>query len=554
LVTRLFSSRIGEGIIFDLRVGLFDHIQRMPIAFFTRAQTGALISRLNSDVVGAQRALTETAAGVVTIILGISMALAGMFDLEWRLTLMAIALVPIFIAPTRTMGRKLQKLIKRQMENNAAMSSQMTERFQVGGALLVKLFGRPREEVGEFSEKAGVVRDLGIKTALYGRAFFVAFSLVAAVGVGLSYLVGGRFVIDETNAFTIGELFAFTAYLMRLYAPVTMLSNVRVEVMTAMVAFERVFEILDFEPSIKESPTAVDLGRSRGHVAFENVSFVYPKASEVSLESLEKECMQHRDRDGNFALKDVSFEIPPGDLVALVGPSGAGKSTISMLLPRLYDVTEGAVKIDGHDVRELTVASLSSAIGKVTQDAHMFHDTIRANLMYAKPDAPEKEMIEAAKAAQIHDFIASLPDGYDTVAGERGYRLSGGEKQRLAIARLLLKDPAIMILDEATAHLDSESERLIQAALGEALAGRSSLVIAHRLSTIRNANEILVLKDGQIVERGTHLDLLANGGLYEELYRTQFLDPTESRSSPVVAPVGDGSAFKPAPGPEGSVE
>lgn len=527
--SRWLGATIGEGLIFDLRVALFNHVQRMPIAFFTRTQTGALISRLNSDVVGAQRAVTETTAGVVQIILDVSFALAVMFYLEWRLTLLALLLVPVFLAPTRRMGKALQRLIKRQMENNAAMNTQMTERFQVGGALLVKLFGRPDAEVEQFSGHAGKVRDLGIRTALYGRLFFVSFMLVASVGTALAYWIGGRSVILGT--LQLGTLVAFTQALQRLYAPITMLSNVRVEVMTALVSFDRVFEVLDFPSGITERPGAVDLVEPRGRVEFDRVWFHYPAAAHVSIPSLQLGKTERPQNPDTWVLRDVSFEIDPGKMIALVGPSGAGKTTISMLIPRLYDVNEGSVRIDGVDVRDLSLDTIRDAVGVVTQDPHMFHDTIHANLVYAKPEATEAEMIEAAKAAQIHELVSSLPDGYETMVGERGYRFSGGEKQRLAIARLLLRDPAIMILDEATAHLDSESELLIQRALAKALSGRSSIVIAHRLSTVVRADQILVVDEGKIAERGTHYELFEKGGLYSELYRTQFER----------APVGDAS-------------
>lgn len=522
LFARWLSSAIGEGLIFDLRVALFDHVQRMPIAFFTRTQTGALLSRLNNDVIGAQRAVTETTVGVIKILFDVAFALGLMFYLEWRLTLLSVALVPLFLLPTRRMGKILQRLIKRQMDNNAAMNTQMTERFQIGGALLVKLFGRPRHELGEFSDRAGQVRDLGVKTAVYGRLFFVTFTLVGSIGTVLVYWFGGRQVISGETGLEVGTLVAFAQALSRLYMPVTALSNVRVEVMTAMVSFQRVFELLDFPSTIVERPGAMDLVNPKGLVEYDRVNFRYPPATAVSIPSLQLDSTEHASSDGAQVLTDVSFTINPGETVALVGPSGAGKTTISLLLPRLYDVTDGVVRIDGHDVRELTLDSLSAGIGVVTQDAHLFHDTIRANLLYAKPDATEAEMIETAKAARIHNLIASLPDGYETTVGERGYRFSGGEKQRLAIARLLLKNPAIMILDEATAHLDSESEVLIQRALAEALTGRSSLVIAHRLSTVQGADQILVIESGRIVERGTHWELLDAKGPYAQLYSTQF--------------------------------
>ena len=526
VVSRWIASRIAEGIIFDLRVALFDHVQRMPIAFFTRTQTGALISRLQSDVMGAQRAITETTTGLVGIVLNIALAIVGMMTLEsksgetWKITLMALFLVPVFLAPTRKMGKVLQKLMRRQQENNAQMASQMTERFQIGGAMLVKLFGKHEREKSQFSEKAGNVRDIGIKSSVYGRIFFALFSLVAGVGTVLIYWRGGLAVID--GAIQVGTLMAMIQYLSGIYGPVTMLSNIRVEVMTGMVSFDRVFEVLDFPIGIADKPSSFDLVNPQGRVQFENVWFRYPTAQEVSIESLELPGLELRDRSNEWVLEDVSFTIEPGTMSALVGPSGGGKTTITSLVPRLYEATEGVVKIDGHDVRNLTLESLRESIGVVTQDAHMFHDTLRSNLLYSKPNATDAEMEVALRAAQIWELVSSLPDGLDTTVGERGYRLSGGEKQRLAIARLLLKNPAIMILDEATAHLDSESELAIQRALAEAFQGRSSLVIAHRLSTIVNADQILVVDDGKIVERGTHFELLKSGGLYGELYRTQF--------------------------------
>lgn len=526
VLSRWVGSRIAEGIIFDLRVALFDYVQKMPIAFFTRTQTGALISRLQSDVVGAQRAITETTTGLVGIVLSIGFAILGMLTLRsesgetWKITLMALALVPLFLAPTRRMGKVLQRLMRRQQENNAAMASQMTERFQVGGALLVKLFGNRHLEKDHFSEKAGHVRDIGIKSAVYGRIFFGLFSLVAGVGTVLIYWRGGISVIS--GGMEVGTLVAMIQYLTGIYMPITMLSNIRVEVMTGMVAFDRVFEVLDFPIGIADRPDAHGLVGAKGKVEFEQVSFRYPTASEVSIESLELPGIELRDREQNWVLQDVSFTIEPGKMVALVGPSGAGKTTITSLVPRLYEASSGVVRIDGHDVKELTLDSLRAAIGVVTQDAHMFHDTLHNNLLYAKPEASEEEIVNSLKAAQIYELVASLPDGLDTTVGERGYRLSGGEKQRLAIARLLLKNPAIMILDEATAHLDSESEVAIQRALAEAFQGRSSLVIAHRLSTIVNADQILVVDAGKIVERGSHFELLSSGGLYGELYRTQF--------------------------------
>jgi len=516
---RLLTAKIAEGLIFDLRVGLFDHIQRMPLQFFTRTQTGALVSRLSNDVVGAQRAVSETATSILQIVIDLALTLGLMLALEWRLTLLVVAVFPLFLLPQRWAGKLLEKTVRRQMQTNASMNSRMTERFQVGGALLVKLFGHFHNEKSEFSTKAAEVRDLGIRTTLYSRLFSVSFSLVAALGAALVYWYGGGLVID--GRVELGTIVAFSLLLSQLYGPLRGLSDIPVDAKTALVSFDRVFEVLDFPIGIEERIDAVAIKDAKGRIEFKKVCFAYP-GSEVSIPSLEEGAFESPAEGNAWVLQDVSFEVPPGKMVALVGPSGAGKTTISMLVPRLYDATEGAVLIDGHDVKDLTVQSLSDAVGIVTQDPHLFHDTIRANLLYAKPDASEAELIEAAKAAQIYDLIASLPDGFDTMVGERGYRLSGGEKQRLAIARLLLKDPSIMILDEATAHLDSESELLIQQAFARALAGRSSLVIAHRLSTIVNADEILVVEHGRIVERGKHFDLLRAGGLYEDLYRTQF--------------------------------
>ncbi|MEO7818358.1 MAG: ABC transporter ATP-binding protein, partial [Actinomycetota bacterium] len=527
---RFLSSKIGEGLIFDLRVALFDHVQRMPIAFFTRTQTGSLISHLNNDVVGAQRAVTDTIGTILSTVIDVTITLTVMFILNWQVTLVTLVLVPIFVIPNRRIGKVLQKFVKRQMELNASMNTQMTERFQVGGALLTKLFGSPKVEIDAFSRRAGDVRDLGIKTALYGRVFFVLFGFTAAVGTAMVYLIGGIKHFDQPDVFTIGTITAFAAYLTRLYAPITMLTNARVEMMTAFVSFDRVFEVLDFPSSIIERVDAIELFEPKGSIDFTGVWFRYPAGSEVSIASLEEGKIDTKYDPEAWVLQDVSLRVERGQMFALVGPSGAGKTTLSMLVPRLYDVTQGVVKIDGIDVRDLTLPSLSRAVGVVTQDAHMFHDSIRSNMLYAKPDATENDLIEAAKAAQIYDLIASLPDGFDTTVGERGYRLSGGEKQRLAIARLLLKDPAIMILDEATAHLDSESEVLIQRALAEALQGRSSLVIAHRLSTIVKADQILVIDGGRIVERGTHHQLLAAGGLYEDLYTTQFSPGATART------------------------
>ncbi|MGQ0520533.1 MAG: ABC transporter ATP-binding protein [Actinomycetota bacterium] len=524
VASRWFVSHIGEGMIFDLRVALFDHIQRMPIAFFTRSQTGAVTSRLTNDLQGGHRVFTETLSSMVQTLLGLTVTLIAMFLLEWRLTLLALLIAPFFIVVTRRMRGRLHALMAEQMDANAQMTAQMTERFQVGGALLMKLFGHPRREVNGFSTRAGRMRDVGIDTAVYSRVFHGMFGLVAAVGIGVVYWAGGRMAID--GSVTLGTIVAFTAYLTQLYGPMTMLAGARVDLAGAVVSFQRVFEVLDFPSAIAERPSAVELVAPAGRAEFSEVWFRYPPATEVTLTSLEGEYTDVGFDERAWVLKDVSFTIEPGQSVALVGPSGAGKTTIAMLLPRIHDATAGVVSVEGHDVRDLTLASLGSTVGMVMQDAHLFHDTIRHNLLYARPDATEAEMIEVAKAARIHDLVASLPDGYDTVVGERGHRLSGGEKQRVAIARLLLKDPAIVILDEATAHLDSESELLIQRALAEALSGRSSLVIAHRLSTVAAADQILVLDQGRLVERGTHDELVGAGGLYEELSRIQFDRPT----------------------------
>jgi ATP-binding cassette subfamily B protein len=528
-VERWFSSKIGEGVIFDLRVKLFEHVQRMPIAFFTRTQTGALISRMNNDVIGAQRALTSTLGSVVSNVIVLVTTLTAMLLLDWQLTLLALVLLPIFILPAKRVGRRLQKITREGMDLNAAMNTQMTERFNVSGALLVKLFGTGTRESDEFGARAGRVRDIGVRSAMYGRTFFVALGLVAAVGTAAVYWVGGQLVISGT--LSIGTLVAMAAYVTRIYTPLTSLTNARVDIMTAFVSFDRVFEVLDTPNPITDRPGAVDLVDPKGHVELDELWFRYPAASEVSLASLEADTTAPlSDEAGTFVLRDVDATIEPGQLVALVGPSGAGKTTLTSLIPRLYDATEGAVRIDGHDVRDLTQTSLRAAIGVVSQDPHLFHDTVLDNLRYARPSATEDEVHDACRAAQIHDVIAALPDGYDTIVGERGHRLSGGEKQRLAIARMLLKDPAMVILDEATSHLDSENEALVQDALTGALVGRTSIVIAHRLSTITSADQILVLDQGRIVERGSHDELLAKGGLYAELYR--ILVRAEARPSP----------------------
>ena len=521
VVQRYYSSAIGEGLIFDLRARLFDHVQRMPLAFFTRTQTGALISRMNNDVIGAQRALTGTMGQVVFNVLTVVATLAIMLRLEWRLTLLSLLILPVFVIPAKRVGRRLQAITREGMELNASMNATMTERFNVSGAMLVKLFGSHNRESAQFSRRASQVRDIGVRSAMYGRVFFAALGLVATIGTAVVYWVGSQMVISGT--LSIGTLTAMALYVTRIYGPLTSLTNARVDVLLAFVSFERVFELLDTPRLIEDHPGAVDLVDGRGLVEFDDVWFRYPAAAEVSVASLEgegKSDVPLDDRTNVFVLEGVSFTVEPGQLVALVGPSGAGKSTTVSLVPRLYDVTAGAVRVDGHDVRLLTQDSLRASIGVVTQDPHLFHASVGDNLRYARPGATDAELVAAAQAAQVHDVIAALPDGYDTVVGERGYRLSGGEKQRVAIARMLLKDPAIVILDEATSHLDAENEQLVQRALARALEGRTSLVIAHRLSTVQDADLILVMDQGRIVQRGTHTKLLASGGLYADLYHT----------------------------------
>ena len=519
LALRWFSSRIGEGLIYRLRTEVFAHVLRMPVAFFTRTQTGALISRLNTDVIGAQQAFTSTLSGVFSNVIQLVLVAIAMLAISWPITLAALVMLPLFLYPARRVGKQLQGLTRESMNLNASMSSVMTERFNVSGALLVKLFGRLDEEGNQFSLKAGRVRDIGVKIAMANRIFFTALTLVAALATALIYGVGGVLVINQS--LSLGQLVALSALLSQLYGPLTSLANVRVDVMTALVSFDRVFEVLDLEPMIDEKSEAQDLEATGASVEFDHVSFHYPSAAEVSLASLESIAIPtvnaHQD-----VLHDVSFTIPAGTMAALVGPSGAGKTTITSLVPRLYDTTSGVVRVAGQDVRDVTLSSLRDRIGVVTQDAHMFHDSIKANLLYAKPDASDGELEAALHAAQIWDLFDSLPEGWDTVVGDRGYRLSGGEKQRLAIARLLLKAPEVVVLDEATAHLDSESELAVQQALAIALKGRTSLVIAHRLSTVRDADMILVVDDGRVVQTGTHDELIASGGLYSELYRTQF--------------------------------
>jgi ATP-binding cassette subfamily B protein len=522
IVSRWYSARIGEGLIYDLRTQVYDHVQRQSVAFFTRAQTGALISRLNSDVIGAQQAFTSTLGGVLGNLISAVIVLVAMFALSWQVTVVSLILVPIFLVPARWMGRRLQALTREQMSLNADMSTQMTERFNVAGALLVKLFGRPDDEAGAFSARAERVRDIGVRMAMANRWFFTGLALVASLATAIAYGLGGNLVV--TGVLTIGTLLALVGLLAQLYGPLTALSNVRVDIMTALVSFERVFEVLDLQPMVREAPDARALPDGPLDVRFSDVTFRYPKPSEVSLASLESVAREEAVTDGGDVLSEVSFEVPPGTMTALVGPSGAGKTTTTGLLTRLFDVTSGSIAIGGVDVRDARLDSLRDAVGVVTQDAHLFHDTIRANLAYARPGATEDELLAACDAAQIRGLIDSLPDGLDTVVGDRGHRLSGGEKQRIALARLLLKGPRVVVLDEATAHLDSESEAAVQRALDTALEGRTSVVIAHRLSTVRRADQILVLAGGRIVERGTHDELLAAGGTYAELYRTQFTD------------------------------
>ncbi len=512
ILQRWYSSRIGEGLIYDLRVALFDKVQQMPIAFFTRTQTGSLISRLNNDVVGAQTAVTSTLGSVVSNVVVLVTTLAAMLALEWRLTLLSLVVLPVFIIPAKRVGAKLQTIAREQMGLNAEMNTQMTERFNVSGALLVKLFGRHNEEVGAFSRRAVRVRDIGIRSALYGRIFFVALGLVGAVGAAAIYGVGAHLVVD--GGITAGTLVAMAAFVQRIYQPLTGLTNARIEVMTAFVSFERVFEVLDAPVSIQDAPGAVDLVNARGELELRNVTFRYPPGRSVSIASLEAAgAMQGVDPDVDV-LQNISLHVQPGETIALVGVSGAGKSTLASLIPRLYDATAGSILIDGQDVKNLTQRSVQNAIGVVSQDPHLFHESIGANLRYAKPDATDDELRAACEGAQIFDTISALPEGFNTLVGERGYRMSGGEKQRLAIARLLLKDPAIMILDEATSHLDNENEAAVQVALEEALRGRTALVIAHRLSTVRHADRIVVLDAGHLVEQGTHEELMERNGLY----------------------------------------
>ncbi len=519
LFERRISAVIGEGLIYDLRAKVYSHIQEMPIAFFSRTQTGALISRLNNDVVGAQQAFTDLFSNVVGNVILVVLILGTMFILSWQITLVALVLLPVFLLPARYVGRRLGTLFQRGMELNAEMNMVMSERFNVAGAMVVKLFGRPMDELRTFENRAGQVRDMGVRQATYQRFFIVALSLTASLATAFAYGFGGVQVVRGTLG--VGTVVALTAYLTRLYGPLTQLSSLNIDYMSAMVSFERLFEVLDLEPMIKESAAARPIPEGPADLRFDHVAFSYPGAEEVSLASLEAVATLD-DTPRTAVLHDVSFTVKPGTMTALVGPSGAGKTTISLLVSRLYDVDAGEVSINGVDVREATRTSLSATVGVVTQDPHLFHDTLRANLAFAKPDATNEDIETALRAAQIWSLVASLPLGLDTVVGERGYRLSGGEKQRVALARLLLKSPRLVVLDEATAHLDAESEAAVQRALDETMSSRTSLVIAHRLSTIRNADQILVVDEGTIVQRGSHAELLAAGGLYRDLYETQF--------------------------------
>jgi ATP-binding cassette subfamily B protein len=516
---RWVSARVGESLIYDLRTKVFGHIQRMPLAFFTRTQTGALISRLNNDVMGAQQAFTDTLSSVVSNLMTVILVLATMLVLSWQITLVALVILPVFVIPAKRMGARLAKITRESYELNASMNATMSERFNVSGALLVKLFGRPGEELTSFSQRAGRVRDIGIKQALYARLFFVALMLTASLATALVYGWGGALAI--AGVLNVGTIVALTSYLNRLYGPLIGLSNVQLDIMTALVSFDRVFEVLDLEPMIAEKPDAKAITTGPARIEFDHVDFSYPRPEEVSLASLESVAVLDSLPDQQI-LHEITFTAEPGQLIALVGPSGAGKTTISYLVSRIYDPRGGAIRINGTDLRDATFDSLGSTVGMVTQDAHLFHDTIRENLRYASPDATDEQIVDALHGAQILSLIESLPQGLDTVVGDRGYRLSGGEKQRLAIARLLLKAPTVVVLDEATAHLDSESEAAVQQALATALRGRTSVVFAHGLSTVRTADVILVINNGQIVERGTHQELLAENRLYADLYRTQF--------------------------------
>ena len=520
VIGRWFSARIGEGLIYDLRSEVFAHVQKQSIAFFTRTQTGALISRINSDVMGAQQAFTATLSGIVSNVISLTLVTIAMLFLSWQITLFSLALLPLFLLPTKWVGRKIQSLTRESFEVNAQMSSTMTERFNVSGALLVALYGKNSTEKEFFRSRARKVADIGIQLALLNRLFFIALTSVAAIATAFAYGIGGHLAIS--GSITVGTMIAITALLARLYGPLTALSNSRIDVMTSLVSFERVFEVLDLKPMVESKSGAIELAASKPKVEFKNVNFSYPKADEISLASLEGIATREVVDSGEI-LKNLSFVVEPGTMTALVGPSGAGKTTISALIPRLYDVTDGSIEINGHDIREYELESLRRSIGVVMQDAHLFHETIEDNLKYAKPDATLEEMEEACRSAQIWSMISTLPQGLSTMVGERGHRLSGGEKQRLAIARLLLKAPSLVILDEATAHLDSENEDLVQLALKNALKGRTSIVIAHRLSTVMDADQILVIRDGAVAEKGRHEELITSGGIYSDLFSRQDL-------------------------------
>jgi ATP-binding cassette subfamily B protein len=520
VIGRWFSARIGEGLIYDLRSEVFAHVQKQSIAFFTRTQTGALISRINSDVMGAQQAFTATLSGIVSNVISLTLVTIAMLFLSWQITLFSLALLPLFLLPTKWVGRKIQSLTRESFEVNAQMSSTMTERFNVSGALLVALYGKNSTEKEFFRSRARKVADIGIQLALLNRLFFIALTSVAAIATAFAYGIGGHLAIS--GSITVGTMIAITALLARLYGPLTALSNIRIDVMTSLVSFERVFEVLDLKPMVESKLGATELAASKPKVEFKNVNFSYPKADEISLASLEGIATREVVDSGEI-LKNLSFVVEPGTMTALVGPSGAGKTTISALIPRLYDVTDGSIEINGHDIRAYELESLRRSIGVVMQDAHLFHETIEDNLKYAKPDATLEEMEEACRSAQIWSMISTLPQGLSTMVGERGHRLSGGEKQRLAIARLLLKAPSLVILDEATAHLDSENEDLVQLALKNALKGRTSIVIAHRLSTVMDADQILVIRDGAVAEKGRHEELITSGGIYSDLFSRQDL-------------------------------
>jgi len=530
IIGRWFSARIGEGLIYDLRSQVFAHVQKQSIAFFTRTQTGSLISRINSDVIGAQQAFTSSLSGVLSNVVSLILVTAAMLFLSWQITVVSLVLLPVFLIPTKWVGRKLQTLTRESFTLNAAMSSTMTERFNVSGAMLVALYGQAQAENDFFRSRARKVADIGISMAMLNRIFFIALTSVAAVATAFAYGIGGHLALNETV--TVGTLLAITALLARLYGPLTALSNVRIDVMTALVSFERVFEVLDLEPMVTNKAGAQSLTKSVPSIEFKDVHFSYPRPDQISLASLESAAKEEHIASGEI-LKGISFTVAAGSLTAIVGPSGAGKTTISALVPRLYDVTSGSICVDALDIRELTLESLRANIGVVTQDAHLFHESIAQNLRYAKHDATEAEMEDACRAAQIWQLIESLPNRFETLVGERGHRLSGGEKQRLAIARLLLKSPSVVILDEATAHLDSENEALVQQALKSALKGRTSIVIAHRLSTVKDADQIIVLENGIIVERGKHEELFNAGGLYSELYTRQDLSGFANETSSI---------------------